>query len=229
MPTAMPRARPATPPRPATPQVSRPLRSDAIANRERVLAAATIAVKRHGEKVPMAEIAADAGVGVGTVYRRYPTRAHLLDALSQRSYRLVLDHARTAATSRGSAPAALTEFFEQTINAHDDLILPLHGGPVGLDKSIVALRTQISDLLDQVLARGQADGTIRPDVSAVDIIITGAMLAQPLPNTPNWAPLARRQAAIYVAGLAARNPSALPDRRPTRAHLEASFQRGAQT
>ncbi len=191
-----------------------------------MLAAAALAIKRHSEKVPMAEIAADAGVGVGTLYRRYPTRAHLLDALSERSYRLVLGHARAAATSRGSAPAALTRFFEQTISARDDLILPLHGGPIGLDESIVTLRTQISDLLGQVLARGQADGTIRPDVSAIDIIITGAMLAQPLPNTPNWDHLARRQAAIYVAGLAASNAKPLPARRPTRAHLEASFQRG---
>jgi AcrR family transcriptional regulator len=207
-------------------QDSRPLRSDAAANRERVLAAAASAIKRHGEKVPMAEIAADAGVGVGTLYRRYPTRAHLLNALSERSYRLVLSHARTAATSRGSAAAALTRFFEQTLRARDDLILPLHGGPVSRDESIIALRTQISDLLEQVLARGRADRTIRPEVTAIDIIITGAMLAQPLPHTPNWDRLARRQAAIYVAGLAAGNSKPLPGRRPTRAHLEASFQRG---
>lgn len=206
-------------------QVSRPLRSDAAANRERVLAAAAIAIKHHGEKVPMADIAAAAGVGVGTLYRRYPTRAHLLDALSERSYRLVLGHARAAATSRGSPAAALTRFFEQTISARDDLILPLHGGPVSLDKSIVALRTQISDLLEQVLARGRADGTIRPDVTAVDIILTGAMLAQPLPHTPNWDRLARRQAAIYIAGLVPGNTKPLPGRRPTRTHLEASFQR----
>ncbi len=207
-------------------QLRQPLRRDAVANRERVLAAAASAIKRHGEKVPMAEIAADAGVGIGTLYRRYPTRAHLLDALSERSYRLVLQHARAAATSRGSAAAGLTRFFEQTISARDDLILPLHGGPVSLDESIVALRTQISDLLEQLLARGRADKTIRPDITPIDIIITGAMLAQPLPHSPDWDPLARRQAAIYVAGLAASNTKRLPGRRLTRAHLEAGFQRG---
>jgi AcrR family transcriptional regulator len=202
----------------------RSLRSDAAANRERVLAAATIAIKRDGEKVPMAEIAAHAGVGIGTLYRHYPTRARLLDDLSERSYRLVLEHARLAAASRGSAAAALTRFFEQTISARDDLILPLHGGPVSLDESVVAVRAQISDLLEQVLDRGRADGTIRPDVTAIDIIITGAMLAQPLPHTPNWDRLARRQAAIYVAGLSAGNTKPLPGRRPTRAQLEAGFE-----
>jgi AcrR family transcriptional regulator len=216
----MPRARTIASP------ITRPLRSDAEANRERVLAAAAIAIKRQGEKVPMAKIAADAGVGVGTLYRRYPTRAHLLDALSERSYRLVLDHARTAATSRSSAAAALRRFFAQTISARDDLILPLHGGPVSLDENIVTFRTQISELLERVLARGRADGTIRGDVTAIDIILTGAMLAKPLPHTPNWDRLARRQAAIYIAGLAGNNTKPIPGRRPTRAQLEASFQRG---
>jgi AcrR family transcriptional regulator len=206
-------------------RVDRALRSDAEANRERVLAAAAIAIKRHGEKVPMAEIAADAGVGVGTLYRRYPTRAHLLDALSERSYQLVLRHARAAVTSRDAAAGALTRFFEQTIAARDELILPLHGGPVSVEESIVALRTEISDLLEQVLARGRADGTVRPDVTAIDIILTGAMLAQPLPHIPNWGRLARRQAAIYVAGLAAGAGTPLPGGGPTRAHLEAGFHR----
>ena len=220
MATAMPRARTTAAP------AGRPLRSDAVENRERVLAAAALAIKRHGEKVPMASIAAAAGVGVGTVYRRYPTRARLLDALSERSYRLVLAHARAAATSRASAPAAIRRFFERTIRARDDLILPLHGGPVSLDETIVGLRTEISDLLEQVLARGRADGTIRPDVTAIDIILTGAMLAQPLAHTPGWDRLARRQAAIYTAGLAAGDARPLPGRQPTRAQLEAGFEQG---
>jgi AcrR family transcriptional regulator len=173
----------------------------------------------------MATIAAGAGVGIGTLYRHYPTRAALFAALALRSYRLVLDHACAAAGSSDSAPAALAHFFEQTIAARDDLILPLHGGPVSFDKKTVALRTEISDLLEQVLARGRGDGTIRADVTAVDIIITGAMLAQPLPHAADWDQLARRQATIYVAGLATTVDSPLPGRGPTRAQLEAGFAR----
>jgi AcrR family transcriptional regulator len=204
---------------------TRPLRSDAAANQERVLAAAAIAVRRDGERVSMATIAAGAGVGIGTLYRHFPTRAALLAALALRSYRLVLEHARVAADSGESAPAVLAHFFEQTIAARDDLILPLHGGPVGLDKRTVALRTEISDLLEQVLARGRRDGTVRLDVTAVDVIITGAMLAQPLPHAANWDQLARRQARIYVAGLATTADSPLPGPGPTRAELEAGFAR----
>jgi AcrR family transcriptional regulator len=204
---------------------TRPLRSDAAANRKRVLTAAASAIKRDGEKVPIATIAAQAGVGVGTVYRHYPTRAALLAALTLRSYHLVLDHALAAVDSNGPAPDALEHFFRQTIAARDDLILPLHGGPVSIDEKTVALRTEISDLLEQVLARGRQEGTIRRDVTAVDIIITGAMLAQPLPHAANWEQLAQRQARIYVAGLATTADSPLPGAGPTRAQLEAGFAR----
>jgi AcrR family transcriptional regulator len=204
-------------------RTTRALRSDAAVNRQSVLAAAAIAVRRDGEKVPMATIAADAGVGVGTLYRHYPARADLLAALASRAYQLVLGHARTAAASEKPAPETIMRFFEETIAARDDLILPLHGGPVDLDPEAVALRTEISDLLEQVLARGRGEGTIRSDVTAIDIIITGAMLAQPLAHAADWDKLARRQAAIYVAGLAATAAPSLPGSKPTRRKLEAGF------
>jgi AcrR family transcriptional regulator len=180
---------------------ARPLRSDAAANRERILVAATIAVRRDGERVPMATIADEAGVGIGTLYRHYPTRSALLSALTLRSFDLVLQHARAAVVSDEPAPETLARFFEQTIAARNELILPLHGGPVINDEKIAAVRTEIRNLIEQVLARGRRDRTIRPDATPIDIIITGAMLAQPLPHAADWDQLARRQARIFVAGL----------------------------
>lgn len=203
----------------------RALRSDAAANRERVLATAARAIKREGEKVPMALIAHDAGVGVGTVYRHFPARADLLAELERRSYEIVLDNARAAAaaTGRRSAIGALEIFFERTIRSRHELILPLHGGPVSLDAATVAVRTEISDLIDTVLARGRLDATIRPDATAVDVIVAGAVLAQPLPHVSNWDELARRQARIALDGLAAPGTRRLPGDGPTRVQLEADF------
>jgi AcrR family transcriptional regulator len=195
----------------------RALRSDAAANRERILAAAAVAVRRDGERVPMATIADEAGVGIGTVYRHYPTRAALLAALSLRAYDLVLGHARTAACADGPAVDAIAQFLAQTIAARDDLNLPLHGGPVSLDARTLALQAEIRELLEQVLARGRRDGSIRADATANDIIITGAMLAQPLAHVADWDRLARRQAEIYLAGLAATSSSSRPRRRTSRA------------
>jgi AcrR family transcriptional regulator len=195
----------------------RRLRSDAAANRERVLAAAAAAVRHDGERVPMATIADAASVGIGTVYRHFPTREALLAALSYRAYGLVLDHARAAADADGPALDAIAGFLAQTIAARDDLILPLHGGPVLLDDQTLALRAEIRELLEQVLKRGRRDRSIRADATATDIIITGAMLAQPLAHVSDWDRLAQRQAEIYVAGLGTTPSSSRSRRRTSRA------------
>ena len=149
----------------------------------------------------MATIADEAGVGIGTLYRHYPTRPDLLAALTLRSFNLVLEHARAAALSNEAAPAVLLQFLEQTIEARDEFVLPLHGGPVIHDKKIAALQSEIRNLLEEVLVRGRRERTIRPDATPNDIIITGAMLAQPLPHAADWDQLARRQARIFIAGL----------------------------
>jgi AcrR family transcriptional regulator len=199
------------------------LRRDAEANRARILAAAAAAVRRRSATVPMSSIADDAGVGVGTLYRHFPTRAKLLSGLEERSYRLILEHARRAAGRTEPAIASLAYFLERIIEDRDQLFLPLHGGHVSLDERTVAVRTEISDTLEQVFARGRDDGSVRPDATAVDIIITGAFLTTPLPNAPDWDHLARRQACIFLAGLAAPGDAPLPGSRPTRRHLEEGF------
>jgi AcrR family transcriptional regulator len=196
------------------------LRSDAAANRERILAVASVAVRRAGEKVPMATIAEEAGVGIGTIYRHYPTRAALLAALTLRSFHLVLEHARTAAQSDEAAPVALMRFLEQTIAARGEFVLPLHGGPVIQDEKIAELQGEIRKFLEQVLARGRGEATIRPDVTANDVIITGAMLAQPLPHAADWDLLARRQARIFIAGLAPTAPNSAYDAAHRRAETD---------
>jgi AcrR family transcriptional regulator len=180
----------------------RELRRDAAANRDRVLAAAAAAIRREGTGVPIATIAADAGVGVGTLYRRYPSREDLLAALTIRSFRLVLDAAQRAAACTESGIDALRCFIEQTIEHGPELVLPMHGGPVPLDEDTVGLRSEVHATIEKVLRRGRQDGTIRADVTAFDIIIFGALLAQPLPHVPDWRSVARRQASIYFDGLA---------------------------
>lgn len=180
------------------------MRSDATANRERILDAATVAVRRHGEGVPMADIAAEAKVGIGTLYRHYPKRTALLAALTMRSFNLVLEHAQAAARSNDAAPAVIIRFLEQTIAARERFILPFHGGPDIMNEEILAVRAEIRGLLGQVLERGRMEHTIRPDLTPIDVIITGAMLAQPLPNVPDWDQVATRQARIFVAGISSR-------------------------
>ncbi|MGH3025635.1 MAG: TetR/AcrR family transcriptional regulator, partial [Gaiellaceae bacterium] len=99
-----------------------------------MLAAAALAVKTRGEKAPMSEIARLAGLGVATLYRHFATRQELLAALTYRSFNLALEHARDAAADQRPALESLQRFFEQTIEHRQELVLPLHGGPVFEDE-----------------------------------------------------------------------------------------------
>jgi AcrR family transcriptional regulator len=185
----------------AYPPSPRAPRRDAQANRERLLAAAVVEIQAHGYKVPMASIAERAGVGVGTLYRHFPTREDLLGALVARAFGLVLGRAERAAAAGGSPLDAIERFFLAAIRGREDLILPLHGAPTPLDAESRRLQARIREVLGEILRRGQQEGTIRDDVTARDIVITGAHLAQPLPGVADWDRLARRQARFYLAGL----------------------------
>jgi AcrR family transcriptional regulator len=186
------------------------LRRDAAANRERLLVAAAAAVRREGVHVPLATVAADAGVGVGTLYRHYPSREALLMALTHRSFRMVLDSARRAAAIDEAAIEALRLFYLLTIEHSADLVLPLHGGPVLRDEETITLRNEVHETIQQILVRGRRDGTIRSDVTATDIIIFGALLVEPLAHVPDWKLTAQRQAAVFLNGLAVMTGHPLP-------------------
>jgi hypothetical protein len=88
----------------------------------------------------------------------------------------------------------------------------MHGGPVPLDEDTVALRSEVHATLERILRRGRRNGSIRAGVTAFDIIVFGALLAQPLPHVPDWRSAARRQARIYFDGLASEALTPLPRR-----------------
>ncbi|MFD7087970.1 TetR/AcrR family transcriptional regulator [Streptomyces sp. NPDC059892] len=185
----------------------RELRRDAADNRERVLAAAAAAVRREGAAVPMATVAADAGVGVGTVYRHFPSREALLGALTHRSFQLVLAAADSAAETDRSGIEAVRGFLDRTVEHGPDLVLPLHGGPPLIDQDTVAIQAEVHRKLGALLSRGRQDGTIRDDVRTADLVIFGALMAQRLPHVADWNHIAQRLVDIYVAGMA---PAAAP-------------------
>jgi AcrR family transcriptional regulator len=181
--------------------IKRVLRADAAANRERILTVAALAVRRDGESVPLATVAAEAGVGVATLYRSFASREALLGALTQRSLKLVLDAATHAAHEGRTAIESLALFLYQTISHGPELVLPLHGGPVIVDPDVVDLRAEVHAALEEILARGRRDGTVSDDVTAVDVVLFGAFLARPLPRVTDWNSAARRQVKIFLSGV----------------------------
>lgn len=182
-------------------QSPRPLRRDAQANQERVLAAAVTAMLREGRHVPMATIAAEAGVGVATLYRRYPNRDALLEALTHRAFELLVEVAHAAETRDETALSCLSWWWDQVIDQRDQLVLPFSGGPPVTSPQTQAVQSQLHHSLHRLLERGQRDGSIRDDITTRDLIIFGAMLVAPLPGATDWDHTARRQKQIYLDGL----------------------------
>jgi AcrR family transcriptional regulator len=187
---------------------TRPPRRDALRNRERVLDAATDLVRRDGEKVPMAQIAERAGVGIGTLYRHFPTREDLLGALVHRSFGLAVDNARTAAAHPGSALEGVRQFFLATLRDRERFVLPLHGGPVVFTPATRKRQADVRTALRGLIERGQAARDLRADLTPEDLIVAASLLSRPLPGTGDWERLARRQVDLLIDGLAPIAPRA---------------------
>ena len=154
--------------------------------------------------MPMATIAADAGVGIGTLYRHFPTRDDLLSALTHRSFEQVLANVRTAENDGTTGSDALRRFIEAAIAQRNELVLPLHGGPPVTVPETLEVRDQVHRAVQRIIERGRTDGTISRDVSPRDVVAFGAMLAQPRQPDPEWDATCRRLVATYLNGLRAR-------------------------
>src|SRR4051794_29077547 len=92
-----------------------PLRADARRNRDQIIAAARVIFVEQGADVPMEEIARTAGVGVGTLYRRFPDRDALIRAVAVDNFDRVLIDAKAAAEEEPTAWAALVWLLHQSV------------------------------------------------------------------------------------------------------------------
>lgn len=182
------------------PKRSRPLRADAERNRERIVAAAAKLFADRGFSVPFEEVARAAGVGVATLYRRFPTRTDLAVAVFERtisSYTDVVDRA----LANPDAGAAFRDLVVDlcALQASDPgrrAMLTTAFPP----SSVVEQRAAESvEKVGEVIARAQRDGAVRPDISAGDIVVMLLANAGVLEATHAHAPDAwRRFAALMV-------------------------------
>jgi AcrR family transcriptional regulator len=145
--------------------VGRPLRADAARNREKVLRAARDAFAESGYGVPLDEIAARAGVGPGTVYRHFPTKEALFEAVvTARVQDLVTDvRARADAPEPGPAFFGFLDRVAAEFAAKRDL-------PDAISIS-GSLREDLNAALDLLLRRAQQAGAVRADVRTPDLIM----------------------------------------------------------
>ncbi len=178
---------------------------------------------RRGRNIPLADIAQAAGVGVGTLYRGYRDRTALLHALEQRAYGLLIAALDRIGESGQTGAPAVQAYLEECLQLGDQLVLPLRGAPPLTDPAAVDARRRINHALERFLSDGCAQGSVRADVNATDVIACAAMITQPLPHGPVSTNIARRHIALFVHGLQATDARDLPAPAVTREHVEAAF------
>jgi AcrR family transcriptional regulator len=162
---------PPVPPVPAT----RTPRADARRNRDAVLAAARSALARGGLDSPMEAVARAAGVGVATVYRNFPTKAALVDAVIERSFRELTANA-TAALAAPDVDRAFFDFLRDTgkVMARDRVLVAAARAAYGTRRPPVV--QELFDMTDALLARAVAAGAVRAGMTADDLpaLLSGA-------------------------------------------------------
>ena len=197
----------------STTSPDRPLRRDAERNRQRIIEAARDAFAEEGLSVTLDEIARRAGVGVGTVYRRFPDKEQLIDALFEDQ---ITQFVTLADECLGDMDAwdGLVRFLEHACHIHacdrglKEVVL---SGEHGLER-VARGRELIFPLVTRLVERAQVDGTLRPDVTPTDMPLLQLMLGSLSELTRDADPeVWRRYLGIVIDGLRARRdePSAL--------------------
>ncbi|MEA2168580.1 MAG: hypothetical protein QOF76_1880 [Solirubrobacteraceae bacterium] len=176
-------------------ETDRPLRADAERNRQRLLVAAAELFAARGLEVSMDDIAAAAGVGVGTAYRRFRSRDELIDALFEERMAEVVAMAKAAATNP-DAWQGLAGLLEASLEmqAADRGLKHLFHSRDQHRARVVAVREEIFSVMQGMVDRARAAGDLRPDVTLMDLTIVSLMVGSVADVTADAQPGAWRRA-----------------------------------
>lgn len=176
-------------------------RTDALRNRERILEVAKAAFTRDGANASLEEIAKQAGVGVGTLYRHFPTRDELIEGVYHNEVeKLAAAAARFAETM--SPIEALRAWMLLLVDyiAAKHIIAPalnsIVGGPSRLYEGS---RSMIQDAIDGLVKRAKRSGDLRRDLDAFDLL-RALIGASHVGSGADWQQSARRLVDILIAG-----------------------------
>jgi AcrR family transcriptional regulator len=191
----------------STVQGERPLRADAQRNREKLLTTAVAAFAERGTEASLEDIARQAGVGIGTLYRHFPTRDALMEAVYRHQVELLCDAADTLVATKDADQAleAWMERFVEHVATKRGMAMALKS-VIGKDSELFAYcHGRIRSSVEMLLAEAVAAGAIRSDVEAADLLkaLSGICLVS---DQPGWQDQARRLVSLLHDGLRYRAP-----------------------
>lgn len=196
---------------------ARTLRADARRNRTRVLEAAEEVLAERGLGAAMSAIAARAGVGVGTIYRHFPTKEALYQAIVVERLHRLADEAGRLSTADDPG-TAFFDFFARVVDesaAKKTYADALAEAGVDVKAAASGVGQQISGAIELLLTRAQRAGAVRDDVTMPELaaLLTGTAMAA---EHSAWGEdLRRRTLTIVFDGLSARSHGPVP-RPPSR-------------
>jgi AcrR family transcriptional regulator len=192
-------SQPSTANLPSAPAGGRPLRRDAAENRRRILAAASVVFADHGLDAGVEEVARVAGVGMGTLYRRFPSKQALIDELISAMRRELLDIAqRAAARTDGTGLEQLLVNTGRLQADHLGCLRRLWAQSEAGMKAIEDFRRLVPVLLQSA----QQHGRIRPEITHSDISMVLWSVSAIIDTSATVAPQAwQRHLELLIAGL----------------------------
>lgn len=155
-----------------TNQAERPLRADARRNRERILQSAKDVFAKHGAEAQMDDVADQAQVGVGTVYRHFPTKEALMAELVRLKFQQLVDGVREGLLRDGEPFEALAETMRRNAGqCAGDAAMQHALSAVGehIWNESRAVQEELYALTDQMIERARRAGSMRSDIVASDI------------------------------------------------------------
>jgi AcrR family transcriptional regulator len=152
----------------------RRLRADAERNRARLLDAARAAFASGQQQVTLEQIAKDADVGIGTLYRHFPTREALVEALYRKELGDLCASADDllAAHAPDQALRAWMDRFSDYVTAKREMADTLRAVVAAGNVTVSQIREQLAEAVRKILDAGVAAGSLRDDVRAEDIVVT---------------------------------------------------------
>jgi AcrR family transcriptional regulator len=152
--------------------VARPMRADALRNRARILDAAEEIFAVEGVNVPIDAVAERAGVGVGTLYRHFPTKEALFEAIvmTRLEELLAATRERAAAEQPGDALFSFLRDFAQQANAKQDLFEALSSAGIDIKSQCAGMVDDLMAGVDQLVQRAASVGAIRADVPTDELL-----------------------------------------------------------
>ncbi len=183
-------------------------RADARRNEQTLLKAAADVFVTSGVEAPVRDIAAKAGVGMGTIYRHFPTRADLIIAVYRHQVEACAEAGPALLASSSTPHAALTRW----IGLFVDFLITKHGLAAAMRSDSAGLEALHAYFLDrlvpvcaQLLEAAAAAGEIRPDVNAFELLYAVGNLCAGVDGDSRYD--ARRMVKLLIAGLLQSQPA----------------------